>query len=159
MSIEYLSFEPGRKYVLKKVPGHQSNVDTDGWPGVGSIGICSWVSSIHGVGMEFGSNDVIIPYEYLELYTEDTKQINDETLKSVISINPKGTLKLLRGLWRMTKHITIRDLMECGILPEDVSTEKVLKSKEECNGHWNEWDEYCRKSGMLSEGGVCISEE
>ena len=162
MSIDYLKFKGGHQYRLIKVPGHNSKIDTDGWPALGAIGECSWVSTINGVCMTFGSNEVIIPFDCLEEPTglkkdlEDVKtvinqKIDDSILITVMLDNPVGVYKLLRGLWRVTKHITIRDLMERGILPPD--------EKDQYNKNWDDYDDYCKLTGALSnEGGLMCSD-
>ena len=184
MSIEYLKFKAGKNYRLIKVPGHSAGVDTDGWPALSTIGECRWVSSINGVCMNFGGEDLVMPFDCLDEPYGSTKPINpnpqadkieDAILVTIMLENPEGVLKLLRGLWRMTKHITIRDLMERGTLPKDEDQEpKVpLKAREECDKNWEQcksvvktdidtatdpWEDYCRMSGMINEGGMVCSD-
>lgn len=155
MSINYLNFKAGKKYKLVKVPDH-TIVDLDGWPALKAVGECKFTSSINGVGMDFGGETIIVPPECLEEAVENADPIPDNILVTLMLDNPHGVLKILRGLWRMTKHPTIRDLMERSVFPVDLTdtTPKVAtltnKTKDDFKGNWNQWEDYCKLSGMIA---------
>ena len=172
MSINYLNFKSGKKYKLIKVPDH-TVVDLDGWPIRGAVGECKFTSSINGVGMDFGGETIIVPPECLEEYLEKSENVDpipDNILVTLMLENPQGVLKILRGLWRMTKHPTIKDLMERSILPVDptdtstpakatVAIDLTNKTKEDFKGNWNQWEDYCKLTGaMENEGGMVATD-
>lgn len=147
MSIDYLKVKANKKYRLISVPGRSQGIDTDGWPALNAVGECKWASSISGACMNFGGEDVLIPVECLIECSDKSDGIEDDILITIMSQNPEGVLKLLRGLWRMTKHDSVRNLMERGEFPID--TAPSLKPKAECEENWNEFLEHCKQSGMI----------
>lgn len=174
MSINYLNFKSGKKYKLIKVPDH-TTVDLDGWPVLGAVGECKFTSSINGVAMDFGGETIIMPPECLEEYSEKSENVDpipDNILVTLMLENPQGVLKILRGLWRMTKHPTIKDLMERSVLPIDntnttsTTIDLTNKTKEDFKGDWNQWEDYCKLTGdyckltgaMGSESGMIATD-
>lgn len=145
-----MKIKANKKYVLVSVPGRSQGIDTDGWPALNTVGECKWASSVCGACINFGGEDVLVPVECLSEYVEKPEGIEDGILVTIMSQNPEGVLKLLRGLWRMTKHESIRNLMERGEFPID--TTNSLKSKAECEENWNEFLEHCKQSGMIVSG-------
>jgi hypothetical protein len=153
MSIDYLKIKASKKYRLIRIPPANLKIDVDGWPALGVVGECKWTSSMYGACMDFGGEEVIIPFDCLEEHSSKTDGIEDAILVSVVLDNPQGVLKILKGLWRMTKQPVIRNLMERGVLPTDspdTATELTPKTQEDFKEQWNEWEDYCKQAGAMS---------
>lgn len=135
MSPKYLQIEPGKKYKVVKLPEGKNQ---DSFNFLGMVGKCLWTSSVYGACLQFNAIEEVIPFDCIE---EDL-EITDPFLVTLIYDNPEQTLKILRGLWRMTKKSTIRNLMERGELP--VSAEEKTTDEYE-----NDWDEYLRSMGAM----------
>jgi len=131
MNIEYLNVTAGKRYRLIKNPPAPC---PEGTPSLSIIGDCKWTSSTCGACMNFDEKkDVMIPFDCLELAKEES--IEDAILVAIMLDDPRGVLKILRGLWRMTKRPIIRNLMECGELPAEIED----KTSEDYEKDWNEW--------------------
>jgi len=150
--MDYISCKAGNRYrIISDRPNDWGDKYPDKpFPAKGLVGICKFTNSVSGACLNIGGIEYIIPYDLIE-ETKD-EGIEDAILVTIMLDNPEGVLKLLRGLWRMTKHITIRDFMERSILPPDPESNIPLKPREECNENWNEWEEYCRETGMMVSG-------
>jgi hypothetical protein len=107
----YLTTKLGHSYRIIAIPAIRDNT----FPAVGLYGICKWVTSKNGACLEIDGKNHIIPFDCVEEMI--LPGIEDALLITAILQNPKGTLKILRGLWRMTKENTIRDFMERAELP------------------------------------------
>ena len=131
MNIEYLNISAGKRYRLIKNPPAPC---LEGTPALGMVGDCKWTSSMCGACMNFGEKkDVMIPFDCLELAKDES--IEDAILVAIMLDDPHGVLKILRGLWRMTKRPVIRNLMERGELPADIGE----KTSEDYEKDWDEW--------------------
>jgi len=142
MSPKYLEVKPGRNYRVVKLPDGKNQ---DSFQFLGMIGKCEWTSSVYGACISFGEIKDIIPFDSLEEVTE----INDPMLVRLIHENPLQTLKLLRGLWRMTKKPVIRNLMELGELPPD--------GNKTADDYDNNWEECLRLANNLPS--ECFAQE
>ena len=73
-----------------------------------------------------------------------TDGIEDAILTTIMLDNPEGVLKILRGLWRMTKRPVIRNLMECKELPADAEE----KTTDDYEKDWDEWLASIKEEGV-----------
>jgi hypothetical protein len=140
MAPKYLTIKLGHPYRIIAMPAVRDRT----FPEIGLYGTCKWVSAKSGACLEIDGKPRVIPFDCIE---EMTPGIEDAILISSMLQNPQGTLKILRGLWRMTKTKTIRDLMERGELPPfelaPVPTAKVPlpetgKTKVDYEKQWEE---------------------
>lgn len=138
----YYSVKIGKVYRVTAEPKIKSK--TFHFPGIGAFGKCQWTSSHEGACLLINDQSYLIPFECIEEYINN---VDDSYLISLITDNPKRTFKLLKGLWRMTKHKTIRDLMERGELPTD-GVEVTGISDKKSEDFDKQWEE-CLTSGAF----------
>lgn len=144
MAPRYLSIIAGRKY---KVVAKPKEFKPEEFPYIGLSGLCKWTSSFDKVCLELAGVETMIPANCVQEDNGEADEIDDSILITTMLENPEGVLKLLRGLWRMTKHIKIRNLMERGELPEFDDTMIGKKTKEEYDNNWND---YLSSTGALA---------
>ena len=133
MKQQYYSMKIGKVYRITAEPKDKPK----NFPGIDAVGICKWTSSHNGVCLQIDKQFVILPLECVIL----NEETNDNQLENIIKANPKSAYKLLKGLWRMTKHKAIRDLMERGEFPPDpvpVTASESYKRSEEYDRQWSE---------------------
>ena len=131
MNIEYLTVAAGKRYrLIKNLPAPWQ----EGTPPISMVGDCKWTSSTCGACMNFGGEkNIMLPFDCLELAKEES--IEDAILVAIMLDDPRGVLKILRGLWRMTKRPVIRNLMERGEFPIELED----KTSEDYERDWDEW--------------------
>ena len=150
MAPKYITTKLGHEYRIIAMPSVRDRT----FPAIGLYGICEWTSAKNGACLEIDGKSQIIPFDCIEEMT--LPGIEDAILITAMLQNPKGTLKILRGLWRMTKDRGIRDLMERGELPSElpppVPTGKVVplpangKTKED---YERDWEDVAMASGAF----------
>lgn len=116
------------------------------FPEVGSTGICKWVSSQDGACIHINGENYLLPFNCIE---ERTGNVEDAYLITLMVDNPKATLKLLRGLWRMTKHETVRNLMERGELPIEKNGNTDSTKVKSSGDYDKQWEE-CLAAGAFA---------
>ena len=150
----YYTVKLGKSYRITKQP----NPKPEGFPPTGAVGTCKWTSSHDGACLQIANVDFLIPLSCIE---ECVSVVEDDKLITMMVDNPKATLKLLKGLWRMTKQKSIRDLMERGQLPSDsveISGDRV-KTASEYNKDWDEaLDSAARQLDEAMAAGAFASE-
>lgn len=141
MAPSYITIQAGKTYKVIKKPDDKL---PEQFSILGMSGECCWTNSIHGACLKISGIETLVPFECIqEVFT-----IDDSFLTTAILTNPEGTLRLLRGLWRMTKHSKIRNFMERGNLPA-FEERTTSKNREEYD---DDWDDYIRSSGMIVSG-------
>lgn len=131
MSPSYLTVQSGKTY---RVIGRPEDKTPEQWPVMGMEGVCQWTSSYDKACLKIAGDEVVMPINCIE---EVIESMDDALLITAMLSNPEGTIKLLRGLWRMTKHDSIRNLMERGQLPEYDANK--IKTKQDYDKDWDEW--------------------
>ncbi len=134
---DYIKVTAGRRYRLIKAPAKEIK----NLPAIGLVGDCKWTSSIYGANIKFDDISVTIPFDCLEEANEEG--IDDAILVTLMLQSPEGVLKILRGLWRMTKNPMIRNLMERGELPDTViDISNGGKTKKDYEENWDDVDRW-----------------
>jgi hypothetical protein len=85
--------------------------------------------------LNINGKTVIVPFDCIE--EAQLTGIEDALLITAMLQNPRGALKILKGLWRLTKETSIRNLMECGELPVETLPASG-KTKEDFAKQWEE---------------------
>jgi hypothetical protein len=134
----YINIQAGKTYKVVKKPEDKLPEE---FSILGMSGECLWTNSIQGACLKIAGIDTLVPFDCVE----EVRAIDDSFLITAMLADPDGTLKLLRGLWRMTKNPTIRNFMERGNLPEFEGRIEP-KSRAEFD---NDWDDYARSAGMM----------
>jgi hypothetical protein len=128
----YLTTKLGQQYRVIAMPIKKPG---DDFPAIGLYGVCKWTSSKSGACLNINGKTVIVPFDCIE--EAQLTGIEDALLITAMLQNPRGALKILKGLWRLTKETSIRNLMECGELPVETLPASG-KTKEDFAKQWEE---------------------
>jgi len=140
----YLTTKIGQDYRVIAMPIKPC----DNYPAIGLYGVCKWTSSKNGACLEIDGKQDVIPFDCIE--EAHLRNIEDALLITAMIDNPKSVLKLLKGLWRMTKEKSIRDLMERGELPTDPS-EPFPSNGKTSKDFARQWEEVAASGAFTSE--------
>jgi len=140
----YLTTKLGQDYRIIAMPATRDR----NFPAIGLYGVCKWTSSRHGACLEIDGKNYVIPFDCIE--ESHLRNIEDALLVTAMIDNPKAVLKLLKGLWRMTKEKSIRDLMERGELPIEKKT-TLTETGKTSKDFEKQWEEVAASGAFLSE--------
>ena len=140
----YLTTKLGQDYRVIAMPLKPC----DNYPAVGLYGVCKWTSSKNGACLEIGGKELVIPFDCIE--EAHLRNIDDALLITSMIDNPKAVLKLLKGLWRITKERSIRDLMELGEFPPEKNT-TLAESGKTSKDFDRQWEDVVASGAFASE--------
>jgi hypothetical protein len=87
-------------------------------PDIGSVGECLWVKHQYELMcIAFGSTSTILHLTHLEDAEKKTTTIDDTFLVTLIQEQPEKTLRLIKGIAKLTKHSHFVNFLELGELP------------------------------------------
>ena len=144
MAPKYLTTKLGQDYRIIAMPATRDR----NFPAIGLYGVCRWTSSKNGACLLINGKEIVIPFDCIE--EAHLRNIDDALLITAMIDNPKAVLKLLKGLWRMTKERSIRDLMECGQFPPEKKT-TLEESGKTSQDYDRQWEEVAASGAFTSE--------
>lgn len=146
---EYLKVKQPGRYRVIAMPATKPKSD---YPAIGLEGEVMWTSSWNGVCLDIMGKKFVVPFDCIEEVSAE-KSIEDAELIAIMLNNPFGVYKLLRGLWRMTKHPVVRNFMECAELPSSTD-----KTPEQYNKQWDEVEEASKLENEAAMAGAFSGE-